>query len=350
AATASCTAQTAATSGLRHSARAPPPCRTHRLPPCQTRLAAPRAAAPLRGACQVADECTEEFGTCDHRCRSTPTGPACSCLPGYLPDGKDGRRCRAVGAAKLLYSTQAGVRLLDSDTEGLTKLKLVKFLDFDSSRRLVFFHTATRQVGRLRLDRPAAPAEILMRDAVLDAIGLRLDPRACCSTWVPDAADARNNSGGVGVLLNVDHGRGLAADPARGLLYISLWCGARPGLYTLAHGRLRAAPAADWRPGAPDRLALDSEQGRLYWLDMELRGVFFRQAQRRAIWHMGSGYDGIPLGLAQFEDRLLWSDLRAGAVYSIDKFAGQPLKLVLPPEHSGSVLSAVVYHSVRQAL
>uniref|UniRef100_A0A1I8GTA2 EGF-like domain-containing protein n=1 Tax=Macrostomum lignano TaxID=282301 RepID=A0A1I8GTA2_9PLAT len=58
--------------GWRHSARAPPPCRTHRLPPCQTRLAAP--GPPLR-------------------CGRLP-GPACSCLPGYLPDGKDGRRCR----------------------------------------------------------------------------------------------------------------------------------------------------------------------------------------------------------------------------------------------------------------
>uniref|UniRef100_A0A1I8FRB0 Low-density lipoprotein receptor domain class A n=1 Tax=Macrostomum lignano TaxID=282301 RepID=A0A1I8FRB0_9PLAT len=60
--------------------------------PAPTALPDPSASAPARlgwlppgpplrcGACQVADECTEEFGTCDHRCRSTRQArpaPAC---------------------------------------------------------------------------------------------------------------------------------------------------------------------------------------------------------------------------------------------------------------------------------
>ncbi|PAA66694.1 hypothetical protein BOX15_Mlig030287g1 [Macrostomum lignano] len=40
----------------------------------------PPGRRSVAGACQVADECTEEFGTCDHRCRSTRQArpaPAC---------------------------------------------------------------------------------------------------------------------------------------------------------------------------------------------------------------------------------------------------------------------------------
>uniref|UniRef100_A0A1I8JPQ8 Very low-density lipoprotein receptor n=1 Tax=Macrostomum lignano TaxID=282301 RepID=A0A1I8JPQ8_9PLAT len=86
---------------------------------CQTRLLPPGRRS-VAGACQVADECTEEFGTCDHRCRSTRQARPAPACPATCPMARTARRCRAVGAAKLLYSTQAGVRLLDSDTKAVT--------------------------------------------------------------------------------------------------------------------------------------------------------------------------------------------------------------------------------------
>uniref|UniRef100_A0A1I8JQK7 Low-density lipoprotein receptor-related protein 5 n=1 Tax=Macrostomum lignano TaxID=282301 RepID=A0A1I8JQK7_9PLAT len=225
---------------------------------------------------------------------------------------------------------------------------LVKFLDFDSSRRLVFFHTRDGQVGRLRLDRPAAPAEILMRDAVLDAIAYDWT-RGLLFYLVPDAADARNNSGGVGVL-NAHLPKGPGCGPGQGLLYISLWCAPGPACTPCAMDGSELRPLLTGGRGAPGRLALDSEQGRLYWLDMELRGVFSAGSTART---------GGPSGTwaaATTASRWAWRSSRTAAALERDlrrpapftpstNSRGQPLKLVLPPEHSGSVLSAVVYHS-----
>uniref|UniRef100_A0A1I8FRV1 FAM194 domain-containing protein n=1 Tax=Macrostomum lignano TaxID=282301 RepID=A0A1I8FRV1_9PLAT len=216
--------------------------------------------------------------------------------------------------------------------------------------------------GRLRLDRRGSPGRNPHARRRAGRHRLRLDPRPAVLPGAPTPPTPRNNSGGVGVL-NVDHGRtpgwpgspaqGPGCGPGQGLLYISLWCGARPGLYTLRMDGSELRPLLTGGRARAGHLALDSEQGRLYWLDMELRGVFSARlngSDRRAIWHMGSGYDGIPLGPGAVRGppalerparrrRLLHRQIR-----------GQPLKLVLPPEHSGSVLSAVVYHSVRQAL
>uniref|UniRef100_A0A1I8FJ09 DUF1618 domain-containing protein n=1 Tax=Macrostomum lignano TaxID=282301 RepID=A0A1I8FJ09_9PLAT len=265
---------------------------------------APRGRRSVAGACQVADECTEEFGHLRPPLPEHPDRPGLL-LPARLPARWQGRRrCRAVGAAKLLYSTQAGL------TDGGSELKLVKFLDFDSSRRLVFFHTATVRWAACGWTGPAAPAEILMRDAVLDAIAYDWT-RACCSTWCPTPPTPATTAAASG-WLNVDHGGrtpGWPGSPAQGawlrtrpgaFCYISLWCGARPACTPCAWTAPKLRPLLTGGRGAPGRLALDSEQGRLYWLDMELRGVFSARplngSDRRAIWHMGSGYDGIPLG------------------------------------------------------
>lgn len=347
-------------------------------PPMPTSLerkaAGPSCPAGRRfadGACRDVDECAEEFGSCDHACRNTDGGYSCSCLPGYLPDVKGGRRCVAIGAAKLLFSTEAGIRLVDSDTGSVAKLppsgpelKLAKFLDFDASRGLIFFHTRDGLVGSHRLDSAGQQPIVLMRNSVLDAIAYDWT-RALLFYSVPEApAGLNSSSGGIGVL-NVDSGkhawlarltcpRGLAADPASGLLYISLWCGKSPGLYTMRMDGSELRPIIVGGRASPGHIALDSEQGRIYWMDMALRGVYSAKldgSDQRAIWHMGPGYDGVPLGLAQFEDRLLWSDLRAGAVFSIDKFSGQPMKQVLrAPAGSRQVLSAVVYHSAKQVM
>uniref|UniRef100_A0A1I8FFP0 TNFR-Cys domain-containing protein n=1 Tax=Macrostomum lignano TaxID=282301 RepID=A0A1I8FFP0_9PLAT len=150
--------------------------------------------------------------------------------------------------------------------------------------------------------------------------------------------------------------KGLAAEPARAFCTSACGGGARPpACYTL-----RAWTAPQLRPlltgGGARRghLALDSEQAGCTGCGHGAEGRLLRQASTART----GGPSGTWAGLRR-HPRWAWRSSRtacSGATCApapftaIDKIRGQPLKLVLPPEHSGSVLSAVVYHSVRQAL
>uniref|UniRef100_A0A1I8JRF0 EGF-like domain-containing protein n=1 Tax=Macrostomum lignano TaxID=282301 RepID=A0A1I8JRF0_9PLAT len=329
--------------GLRHSARADRPAGPHRFRPA--RLGCWPPGPPLRCGrpARWLTSAREEFAS---RCDRAPlpehhrqARPA-ACLPGYLPDGKDGRTLQGCGAPKLLYSSPrlAAARVLP--------------------------HPRRSGGRRLRLGPPgSARAEILMRDAGLDRPAgpahrlTTLDPRGLLFYL-------RRRR-----VLNVDQrprytGLGWPGSPAQGAwlrtrpgAFCTSACGAAPGpaCTPLRMDGSRAAPAADWRRrGAPRTPGgwTASRAGCTGWT-WSWRGVFSASSTARTGGPSGTWaarYDGI---------RWAWRSSRGPPALERParrrrllhrQIRGQPLKLVLPPEHSGSVLSAVVYHSVRQAL
>lgn len=148
------------------------------------------------------------------------------------------------------------------------------------------------------------------------------------------------------VLRVLDCPRGLAVSPASFALYVTLWCGPRPGVYTMrmdgADFRLLIDPS-----GLPGHLAIDLSQSpeRLYWTDARNRGVYSGTVEGHDL--RAHIHQMLPFDLSLFQDRLYFTDMRLGKLYSTSKFASNsPIDDSKLSAHS--VLSVTAYHSLLQ--
>ncbi|CAH2098009.1 unnamed protein product [Euphydryas editha] len=244
------------------------------------------------GHCVDSDECEWE-GACSQRCTNLPGSYTCACVDGYtLRDDK--KSCAAinepVGAPlSLVVATQSGVerawpaggapRNRSLDALG------VRALDFHFSNRTVcYIHHNISRSSLVCVDadnfnnRTVMPSPTLFPD--LNSVShLAVDWVA--NNWyfadeareVVYACDASLRFCRMLLDAGLSKLRGLALDPAAGLMFWSVWGAAAPGVWRATLGGDATRSLAALKLVYPGALAVDPAARLLYWVDAYLESV-----------------------------------------------------------------------------
>ncbi|XP_045762403.1 prolow-density lipoprotein receptor-related protein 1-like [Maniola jurtina] len=323
---------------------------------------------PRDGQCVDSDECSWE-GACAQRCINSPGSYACACVAGYaLRD--DRRTCRPINEPPdapltLLVVTQSGVsrewlppHAAPAGNHSLAALD-VRALDFHYSNGSVCY--VHHNVSRAALvcvqaddfaNRTELPAPALFAD--LSSVSHLAVDWVAGNWYFADEArevvyvcDATLRHCRVLLEGALSKPRGLALDPAAGLMFWSVWGAAPPAVRaaTLAGGAARVL--ADSKLVYPGALAVEPAARMLYWADAYLECVERADYAGRRRLTVRRGYSSPRLqALAPLDTSLylpLWGE-RAVAVVS--RFARERRRTLLPlgarPTH------ALAYHRQRQ--
>ncbi|XP_068034981.1 low-density lipoprotein receptor [Anomalospiza imberbis] len=302
------------------------------------------------------NECLAGAGGCSHGCRDLRLGYECLCPPG-LGLEPDNRTCHGPPGTLVVGTRHQLLALGGAEPRVLRgALKHAAALDVAIEGGALFWgdpsegriYTAPLAAG------PAVPLAVVTGPGA--PAGLALDWTHGLLYWTEPGSGrvaVADRSGSRQRTLHRDPRTrpwAVVVDPQNGFLYWSDW-GSRPQITRGAQDGAPPEALVTEDVERPQGLALDQSSQRLYWADGRLQAVSSvgldgrgRRTHLRDPRHLGQ-----PLGLAVFQDWLVWTDPPRGSLVATRLRGGSsPSPPRLLAQELFSPEAVVVLHPARQ--
>ncbi|XP_053712901.1 low-density lipoprotein receptor-like [Synchiropus splendidus] len=312
--------------------------------------------------CDDIDECADP-DICAQICTNLPGSYKCECDDGYSIDPAT-QTCKAISGAvaTLYFANKHDIRKLSVDRREyvrlIPQLKNTVALDVDMSNKVIFWSDLSlKKIFRSKLD---LAGHFLNHMPVISS-GLEA-PEGIAVDWIHGnlywtdgvlkTISVATVDGGKSKTLiteNLQKPRAIAVDPVNNFMYWTDWgddakiekCG--------LNGASRIALVTDniaW----PNGITLDMENQRLYWVDSKLHtlsSVDVNGGTRHTLIHSEEKL-AHPLSLDVFEEKVFWSDLSNGAIFSANRQTGKDItELAIDLNHPEDL---VLIHKLKQPL
>ncbi|XP_055493679.1 LOW QUALITY PROTEIN: low-density lipoprotein receptor-related protein 2a [Leucoraja erinacea] len=312
-------------------------------------------------SCVDFDECNV-WGACDQLCESKVGAYSCACVQGYVLEHH--KHCRAnasSGIPSIVFSN--GRDLLIGNIHGRDTRILVEShnrgiavgVDFHYNLGKIFWtDTIQNKVFSVNLD----------GTSIREILNVSIDtPENLAVDWVNDKLYVVETSinrieltdldGGNRITLigeNLGRPRGIALDPTVGYLFFSDWndgSGA-PKLERAFMDGSHRFEVVKSKLGWPAGISLDLITKRLYWVDSRydyIETVTYDGLERKTVVSGGRSVPH-PYGIANFEDKLFYTDWTKMAVIRVNKSADNNPQIIY--QSPLKPYGVAVYHAFRQ--
>uniref|UniRef100_A0A672JJU4 Low density lipoprotein receptor-related protein 5 n=1 Tax=Salarias fasciatus TaxID=181472 RepID=A0A672JJU4_SALFA len=277
------------------------------------------------------NECSHNNGNCAHLCLAMPAGAQCRCASHYTLNA-DGKNCSSPSSF-LLFSQKASISRMVLGEQSpdiilpIHVLRNVRGVNYDPLDRLVYWLDGRQNIRRARDDgsmvrvSTAQPADNQVHD-------LSLDPYSRHIYWTCETTNTINvqrmdgHTVGVVVKDDTDKPRAIVVNAEKGYMYFttvqersakiegaSLDGTERESLFTT--GLIR-----------PVALALDNKQGKLFWVDADLKHIESSDLTGANRIVLQDSNILQPMGLTILGDHLYWIDRQQQMIERVDKLTG----------------------------
>lgn len=310
--------------------------------------------------CEDINEC-DNPDACDQICLNLPGTYKCDCEGGYAIDPAT-QTCKAEsGTLPTLYFTNRHeVRKLTVDQREYVRLipnlKNAVALDIDIPNHMIFWSDLSLKkifCSKMDLAGSSFNHRVVIGSGVEAPEGIAADWVHGNIYWTDSAlrtisvarADGSKRRTVIGE--NLEKPRAIAIDPVKNFMYWTDW-GEKPRIEKSGlNGADRVALVTDnivW----PNGITLDMVSQRLYWVDSKLHtlsSVDVNGGTRHLVIYNTEKL-AHPLSLAVFEEKVFWTDMANGAVFSANRLSGSDVTelaqdLVQPED-------IVLHHTLKQ--
>lgn len=312
--------------------------------------------------CEDIDECAQP-DTCGQICINLPGSHKCDCEEGYKIDPVS-KTCKAEsGIVPILYFTNRHeVRQMTVDrTEYvrlIPELKNAVALDMDMPNKIIFWSDLSlKKIYSAKIDVASNSSQhtVVIGNGTEAPEGLAVDWIHGNIYWTDSilktisVATTDGSKRKTLVTENLEKPRAIVVDPVNNLMYWTDWGEEarieRSGL----NGADRVALVTDnimW----PNGITLDMVNQRLYWVDSKmhtLSSIDVNGGTRRNLIFSEEVLTH-PLSLTVFEEKVFWTDLGNGAVFSANRLTGMDItKLAVD---LGQPEDIILYHDLKQPI
>nr|XP_054607731.1 low-density lipoprotein receptor isoform X1 [Nothobranchius furzeri] len=311
--------------------------------------------------CQDIDEC-EEPDTCSQLCINLLGSYKCDCYDGYEIDPVSNACKAGSGTVPMLFFTsQHEVRKITVDHSEyvrlIPQLKNAVALDLDIPNKRIFWSDLSeKKIYSSGID------EVDDSSRHIEVIGSGLEtPEGLAVDWIYGNiywTDSLLKSISVAstdgvkrktlITTNLGKPKAITVDPVNNFMYWTDW-GEEPKIEKCGlngAGRVILVKEGIERPNG---ITLDMVNQRLYWVDAKLHTIFSIDVyggSRHTLIHSEEQLSW-PSSLAVFEEKVYWTDIINGAVFSANRLTGKNITtLAVDLERPEDI---VLYHDLKQS-
>ncbi|XP_038047888.1 low-density lipoprotein receptor-related protein 2-like [Patiria miniata] len=297
--------------------------------------------------CVDLNECVETPWLCDQVCMNSEGSYACSCAQGYTLSS-DGYNCTVNqgGEPHLLFANRYYIRWMDvgvgsQDRRIAQDFDLVMAIDYDYTGSKVYFSDVeARAIMRMDVDLVSGIVlgnlETIHNHSIFNVEGLAVDWVTKKLYWTDKVTDLLEVSelDGSNRLSLLSSGlfepRGLALDPQNGYVY---WCdgGLRPYIGRLGMDGANKMELHDDRVTWPNGLTIDYTSGIVYWVDAHLDYVAYSDLNFQTIHQLLHDDDrhtvAHPFAITVFDKTIYYTDWNLKKIFKANKYSGAEVEL-----------------------
>uniref|UniRef100_A0A8C1PZ80 Low density lipoprotein receptor-related protein 6 n=1 Tax=Cyprinus carpio TaxID=7962 RepID=A0A8C1PZ80_CYPCA len=278
--------------------------------------------------------CASTNGHCSHLCLAVPVSSfVCGC-PAHYSLNYDNKTCSAP-TSFLLFSQKTAInRMVIDELQSpdimlpIHSLRNVRAIDYDPlDRQLYWIDSKQSAIRRAQEDGNQVSLVTVVSGASLglQPYDLSIDVYSRFIYWTSEVTNVinvtRTDGSRVGVVLRGEHDkpRAIVVNPERGYMYFTNLQERSPKIERAALDGTEREVLFFSNLGKPAALAVDSELGKLFWVDMDLRRIESSDLSGANRIVIEDSNILQPVGLTVFGNFLYWIDRQQQMIERIDK-------------------------------
>uniref|UniRef100_A0A8C1AQH6 EGF-like domain-containing protein n=1 Tax=Cyprinus carpio carpio TaxID=630221 RepID=A0A8C1AQH6_CYPCA len=276
--------------------------------------------------------CASTNGHCSHLCLAVPVSSfVCGC-PAHYSLNYDNKTCSAP-TSFLLFSQKTAInRMVIDELQSpdimlpIHSLRNVRAIDYDPlDRQLYWIDSKQSAIRRAQQDGNQSVTVVSGASLGLQPYDLSIDVYSRFIYWTSEVTNVinvtRTDGSRVGVVLRGEHDkpRAIVVNPERGYMYFTNLQERSPKIERAALDGTEREVLFFSNLGKPAALAVDSELGKLFWVDMDLRRIESSDLSGANRIVIEDSNILQPVGLTVFGNFLYWIDRQQQMIERIDK-------------------------------
>uniref|UniRef100_A0A8C1Q4W5 Low density lipoprotein receptor-related protein 6 n=1 Tax=Cyprinus carpio TaxID=7962 RepID=A0A8C1Q4W5_CYPCA len=276
--------------------------------------------------------CASTNGHCSHLCLAVPVSSfVCGC-PAHYSLNYDNKTCSAP-TSFLLFSQKTAInRMVIDELQSpdimlpIHSLRNVRAIDYDPlDRQLYWIDSKQSAIRRAQEDGNQSVTVVSGASLGLQPYDLSIDVYSRFIYWTSEVTNVinvtRTDGSRVGVVLRGEHDkpRAIVVNPERGYMYFTNLQERSPKIERAALDGTEREVLFFSNLGKPAALAVDSELGKLFWVDMDLRRIESSDLSGANRIVIEDSNILQPVGLTVFGNFLYWIDRQQQMIERIDK-------------------------------
>uniref|UniRef100_A0A8C2PY60 Low density lipoprotein receptor-related protein 6 n=1 Tax=Cyprinus carpio TaxID=7962 RepID=A0A8C2PY60_CYPCA len=273
--------------------------------------------------------CASTNGHCSHLCLAVPVSSfVCGC-PAHYSLNYDNKTCSAPTSFLLFSQKMAINRMVIDELQSpdimlpIHSLRNVRAIDYDPLDRQLYWIDSKQSA--IRRAKGAGVTVVSGASLGLQPYDLSIDVYSRFIYWTSEVTNVinvtRTDGSRVGVVLRGEHDkpRAIVVNPERGYMYFTNLQERSPKIERAALDGTEREVLFFSNLGKPAALAVDSELGKLFWVDMDLRRIESSDLSGANRIVIEDSNILQPVGLTVFGNFLYWIDRQQQMIERIDK-------------------------------